>query len=152
MGTQTAEAPSVSEALRAALEASDGFRAIHERLLYLLQKEEDEDEQDFPTAYAYDTALTLLLDTQLQMSDLPRPSITADETGGIRLQWIGPERQVRLIVPADSSGREYVYFEDGESYDLADNPTPSALAQRLLWSTKLGGEYDPYQDAMRPPA
>lgn len=138
MGIQTAEAPSVSGALREALEASESFRVIHDRLLHLLQEEGNEEDQDFPTAYAYDTALTLLLDTQLEMSELPRPSVTADETGGIRLQWISPERQVRLIVPADGSGREYVYFEAGESYDLENNPTPSVLAQRLRWFMEQG--------------
>lgn len=130
---QIMEPPTVSKALREALAANEGFRVIHERLLRLLQKDEDEEDQVFPTAYAYDTALTLLLDVQLQVRKLPRPSVTADETGGIRLQWIGPERQVRLIVPPDSSGREYAYFEIGESYDLEDNPSPATLAQRLRW-------------------
>ena len=135
MVSQIVEKPAVSEALGQALATSESFRAIHERLLHLLQNDEDEEDQDFPTPYAYDKALALLLDTQLQMQNPPRPSITADETGGIRLQWLGPDRQVRLIIPADSHGREYVYFETKESYDLEDNPSPTALAQHLRWFT-----------------
>ncbi len=130
---QIMEPPAVSKVLHETLAANEGFRVIHERLLRLLQKDEDEEDQVFPTAYAYDTALTLLLDTQLQMRNLPRPSVTADETGGIRLQWIGQERQVRLVVPPDSSGREYVYFELGKLYDLENNPSAVALAQHLRW-------------------
>ena len=138
MISQTLKEPAVNQALRKALKTSEGFRAIHERLLHLLQNDEDEEDQDFPTSYAYDKALALLLDTQLQMQKLPRPSITADETGGIRLQWLGPDRQVRLVIPADSHGREYVYFETKESYDLEDTPSAMALAQHLRWFAGQG--------------
>jgi hypothetical protein len=123
----------MSETLREALAASEGFRTAHARLLQLSEEDADEEDQVFPTSYAYHAALALLLDTQRQIGDLPRPSVTADETGGIRVQWIRPERQVRLVVPAEKGGRHYLYFETEKDYDLEDNPSPMRLAERLQW-------------------
>ena len=122
-----------SRKLNTALETSNNFRLIHARLLNLLQEDEDEEDQTFPSNYAFNTALTLLLDARLHVSDLPRANVTADETGGIRVQWISPERQVRLVVPAENSGRQYLYFETEKDYDLEDNPSPKHLAERLRW-------------------
>ncbi len=122
-----------SSNLNTALESSSGFRLIHARLLDLLQEDEDEEEQTFPSNYAFNTALALLLDARLHVSDLPRANVTADETGGIRLQWISPKRQVRLVVPAENGGRQYLYFETEEDYNLEDNPSPTHLAERLRW-------------------
>ena len=117
---------------RTALETSPSFRALHERLVSLLQNEAGEEEA-VPTGHAYSTALALLLDAHSLVEDFPRASITADETGGIRIQWLQPDRQVRLIIPAEKSGRQYLYFETDRSYDLEDDPSPTALAQRLRW-------------------
>ena len=112
--------------------SSDGFRVIHSRLMRLL--EEDPDERTVPpTDYAYRTALAVLSETQRLSGDLPRASVTGDETGGLRVQWIGPERQVRLVIPAGSAGRHYVYHEAGQDYELVDDPSPALLSERLRW-------------------
>lgn len=120
-------------ALKAALAQSEGFRMIHSRLLHLLDRDDEEEDQVMPTSHACNTALSLLLDTQTHLNDLPRANVTIDETGGIRVQWISPERQVRLAIPAHNEGRQYVYFETASDYDLEDNPSPAALAQHLRW-------------------
>jgi len=119
--------------LNTALGSSEGFRVIHTRLLGLLQEDEDEDEQTSPSSYALNTTLALLLGALPQMKDLPRANVTADETGGVRVQWISPERQVRLVVPVEKGGRQYLYFETEKDYDLEDNPNSTRLAERLMW-------------------
>lgn len=119
--------------LNTALESSEGFRVIHARLLDLLRADEEEEEQAFPSSHAFNTALSLLLGTWLRLGDLPRANVTADEAGGVRVQWMSPERQVRLVVPAEDGGRLYLYFETGSEYALEDDPSPTYLAERLRW-------------------
>lgn len=127
-----------SGALSAALAQSEGFRVIHSRLLHLLERDDEEEDQVMPTSHAYNMALSLLLDTQKLFQDMPPANVTADETGGIRVQWISPERQVRLVIPAQSEGRQYVYFEASNDYNLEDNPSPAALAKQLRWFLEQG--------------
>lgn len=119
--------------LNMALKSSEGFRVIHARLLDLLQADEEEVEQAFPSSHAFNTALSLLLGARLRLGDLPRANVTADEAGGVRVQWMSPERQVRLIVPAEDGGRLYLYSEAGSEYALEDNPSHTYLAERLRW-------------------
>ena len=121
-----------SAALQDALAASEGLRVIHARLMRL--REEDPDEEPIPPSeYACRTVLTLLLKTQRLLGDMPRASVTGDEAGGLRVLWIGPQRQGRLVVPAESAGRHYVYYETGQSYDLVEAPGPTLLSERLRW-------------------
>ncbi|MDQ2686500.1 MAG: hypothetical protein M3Y28_01390 [Armatimonadota bacterium] len=119
--------------LAPALEHSEGIRIVHTRLVSLLAgAEEDEDEpHDKPTAYAYNTALQLLIETQSYLPAFPKAAVTADETGGVRIQWTWPERQVRLIVPCDNTGRYYLYHESGDDYDVQEKPSPADLAHWL---------------------
>ena len=124
--------------LNTALESSEGFRIVHARLLDLLRADEEEEQQSFPNSHAFNAALALLLGARLHLGDLPRANVTADEAGGVRVQWISPERQVRLVVPAEDGGRLYLYFEADRGHGLEDDPSPASLAQALRGFTSGG--------------
>lgn len=121
--------------LSAALEnQASGFGLVHSRLLNLLLDDEEDEEQVKPTGYAFNTALRLLLETDQNIGTLPKAAVTTDEDGGLRIQWHRPDRSVRLIIPAGSGGKHYIYYESDDNYDAEDyDPSTAALslAQRL---------------------
>lgn len=63
----------------------------------------------------------------------PLGTIYADGDGGIRLEWIRPDRELRLVVPASSSGRSYLYHEQGAEYGADYSPSVAELGSRLSW-------------------
>jgi hypothetical protein len=64
----------------------------------------------------------------------PKPLITTDDVGGIRLSWITENKQVRANFGARPELRSYVYFESGSEHDV-EPLDPQHLAGRLAWLT-----------------
>jgi hypothetical protein len=109
-------------------------RAIVSRLLELLDYDEDEVR---PTNYAFSTAWNLLLTAVWHLPHgLPDAVAYTDEDGGIRCEWRHASRQLRLIVPAESHGRHYIYHEEGDNYSAEDPVSPETLAVWLRWLTE----------------
>lgn len=115
-----------------------GLRAVLERLA-ALQEEEEVDDYGIsrPTDYAYDTACDLVVGAASHLGGrFPRGSASTDSEGGIRVEWIHREREVRLIVPAHEGGRMYVYHEAGEEYAVEEMVSAAILAHWLEWLTE----------------
>jgi hypothetical protein len=115
------------------------YDIIISRLLDLLHHEEQDDEEEdeygalFPTSYALERALSLLTQTyQLVGNFFTRAAVTTSFEGGIRIQWIHPHASVRLVIPANQDGQEYIYFEAGDEYGTEDVSSLN-LAKRLVW-------------------
>src|SRR5262249_8565369 len=103
------------------------------RLESLLDEEETDDYGVLrPTEYAFNTAWELLVGASHEMTgSFPRASVSTDSEGGIRVQWLRPERQVRLVIPSVEGKRQYIYHEEGDRYDLEETVSASTLARWL---------------------
>jgi len=110
------------------------FKQVYADLI-ALQREEDEDDYIYkPTNYAFGTAERLLLIAYLSVnSDIPRPAITPDGEGGLRLEWRVPDREVRLICPAQPHRQPYIYYEADDNYKVVENVEGKTLAFWLTW-------------------
>lgn len=68
---------------------------------------------------------------------IPQGTICTDGDGGLRLEWIRPDRELRLVVSASPQGRSYLYHEQGDDYGAdygADYaPSDSELSRWLTW-------------------
>ena len=63
----------------------------------------------------------------------PVGTIYADGDGGLRLEWIRPDRELRLIVSASPQGRSYLYREQGDDYGADYAPNADELGKWLNW-------------------
>lgn len=63
----------------------------------------------------------------------PAGTISADRDGGLRLEWIRPNRELRLVVSASQRGRSYVYHEQGDDYAADYAPNANELSKWLNW-------------------
>lgn len=63
----------------------------------------------------------------------PWGTIYADGDGGLRLEWIRPDRELRLIVSASPQGRSYLYHEQGDDYGADYAPSDGELRRWLNW-------------------
>ena len=77
-----------------------------------------------PTQFAFERVTEVLSRAYSTINqrghEFPRGSVTTDETGGIRIEWFGDDRAVRLAIPANKVGHEYIYHERGNSYGTVD--------------------------------
>jgi hypothetical protein len=111
-----------------------GSRATVKQLLELLDYEEDDVR---PTSYAFSAVWNLLLTAVGHLpGGLPSAVVYTDEEGGIRCEWRHAPRQLRLIVPAESHGRHYIYHEEGDNYCAEEPVSPEMLAVWLRWLTE----------------
>lgn len=102
---------------------------------------EDEDGVLRPTMRALQRTNKILLDASTVFllswrgSDsqlvFPKGFVSTDNEGGIRIEWMWPNSSVRLIVPATTDGKEYIYFEFGEQRG-SHRRVDGALLARLL--------------------
>jgi len=66
-------------------------------------------------------------------SAFPPGTIYADGNGGLRLEWIRPDRELRLVISASAQGRSYLYHEAGADYGADYAPSADKLGRRLNW-------------------
>jgi hypothetical protein len=64
---------------------------------------------------------------------LPLGTMCADGDGGLRLEWVRPDHELRLVVSASPEGRSYIYHEQGSDYAADYSPTADSLSYRLNW-------------------
>lgn len=84
---------------------------------FLLEPEDDPDYISVPTATAFAALITSLggaITTAKQV--LPRPLISPDGLGGLRVEWRINDRQLRFI--ARASEAPYLYHQDSNGYDV----------------------------------
>ena len=63
----------------------------------------------------------------------PAGTIYGDGDGGLRLEWIRPDRELRFVVSASPQGRSYLYHEKGDDYKADYAPSDSELSRWLTW-------------------
>ncbi len=109
---------------------------VIDEIFQLLAPEEDEEKDFCPTLYAARHALTLLSDPDLQIVEqLPETIVFPTGEQGLRLHWHKNEREVRLLIPSQESLPTFIYFEEGEFYDMCKLQNASDLAEHLQWLT-----------------
>jgi hypothetical protein len=72
---------------------------------------EEERETDEPiTEYAFSTARALLNYVPLVMFDrVPDPLLTPDGAGGLRIEWLQDNRNVRVVIPPNPERQTFIY-------------------------------------------
>jgi hypothetical protein len=96
--------------------------------------EEDEDER--PSAWAFDTTSRLVHDAGAVLAgDFPPGAISSDGAGRLRVEWKYSARQLRLVVPAGADGKSYIYHQDGGNFGIVKDLTAASLAGWLTWLT-----------------
>ena len=108
---------------------------IFRDLRALLREEVDQPDSSFlaPTDYAISSLLGLLNRVYSSKDEFPRPRIAPDGEGGIRLNWIQPERELRLVLPATPDQRKYIYHQAGREYAAEYDVSEATLAYWLRW-------------------
>jgi hypothetical protein len=98
-----------------------GIARVTERLEALRNEEDEDGYINRPTEHALQITLDLLQSAYpLVGAGLPRPIITPDGLGGIRIEWRQGGEDIRLVCPAEPTGRLYIY------YNLVDESNPGA--------------------------
>jgi len=117
--------------------SSSDITVTLKRLVALLEEDEmDEYGILQPSQSAFKLAMRLVVDAYEAMSDrFPKASASTDEEGSIRLTWSKqlPECEVRLVCPATSEQKAYLYHEIGDNYTVERDVTASVLVQWLEW-------------------
>ncbi|NJL11215.1 MAG: hypothetical protein HC908_16525 [Calothrix sp. SM1_7_51] len=117
--------------------SSSNITVTLKRLVALLEEDETDEYGILqPSQSAFKLAMRLVVDAYEAMGDFfPRASASTDSEGGIRLTWSkqSPEREVRLVCPADAEQPAYLYHEMEESYAVERDVTASILVQWLEW-------------------
>lgn len=111
-------------------ENSTNFR---ERLFELTQDKYDE-EFLAPTNFAYQSILTFLDSLSKSFNKrLPVPSFIPDGEGGIRAEWEILGRELRLVCPAKPDWKPYIYYEEGDSYDVKKDLKVGTFIKWFSW-------------------
>jgi hypothetical protein len=84
------------------------------------------------TANARMVAKALLSGTE-NKGFLPDGDLYPDSEGGLRVEWEFDRREVRLIVHAHELGENYIYWQDGEEYNIVTPISVNILSGRLRW-------------------
>ena len=94
------------------------------------------------TEHAYQSARAIvesaygrLLAGGAQVDNLPTPTVTTDDRGGIKLSWESEDRHVRTTFAAAQHMRSYLYFESPQE-QAVEALQPSVLSSRLKWMLK----------------
>jgi hypothetical protein len=102
--------------------------------LKTLVKEEAESEQPI-TPFAYATTYRVLHAAYRNAdTELPLPSISPDGEGGIWVEWMRPGRNVRMVIPAQSTSRSYIFHrvDDVPGIDRLSGTTLAELLKTVI--------------------
>lgn len=117
---------------------ADWSRSVVEAIDSLLAVREDEVPA---TQYAYEKARSIVesaygrVRAQMNVPEvIPRPAVTTDDVGGVRLSWRANAKQVRANFGARDGLRSYIYFESDHEHDV-EELNADRLAGRLAWLT-----------------
>ena len=109
-----------------------------ERINRLLEDNEEDEygEIIIPTEYAIQTAIELVSKAaKLIPKRFFKAWISTEDLGGVRLDWSKPEseKEVRLVIPAISHNKIYLYHETINEYGIEYNVSAKTLSLWLSW-------------------
>lgn len=111
-----------------------GLTDLLNQLAALMEAEDYDDDFFSPTESAAARMRGFLEGVSgLLTTALPSGTLYADGDGGLRLEWIRPNRELRLVISAFPQGRSYIYHEQGDEYAADYSPTVSELGKWLNW-------------------
>lgn len=113
--------------------------------LITLRQEGPEDEYGIlrPTDFAFEAAVSLLIDCAIELSvthhrKMPRGCASSDSEGGIRIEWVRPQTSVHLAIPAQQQPRRcYIYHEDAGDFGVEHAVSAKELA---VWLARVEDE------------
>ena len=112
----------------------DGLSDLLDQLDLLVEAEDYDDDFRPPTESSVARMRGFLEGANgILKSAFPAGTICADGDGGLRLEWIRPDRELRLIVSASLQGRSYLYHEQGNEYAADYAPNADELGRWLNW-------------------
>jgi hypothetical protein len=89
-----------------------------------------------PTQFAFNELQRIFESVQLTIStSLTLGAVYPDGDGGIRVEWIYGEREVKLIIKNESTDRHYLFFKRGKAYGGVYDITPTRVEDYLNWLT-----------------
>lgn len=116
-------------------------RSIVAAIDALLSRDEDE---VAPTPYAYEKARSIVESAYAEINKargqkprgvpeiFPRPLVTTDDVGGIRLSWRAGSKHLTVNFGATAQRKSYVYFETNADHGVHELQA-NALAAKLGW-------------------
>jgi len=111
----------------------ENMLAFREKLFELTQDDYDE-EFIAPTNFAYQS-IVQFLDGLSNFFDrtLPIPNFIPDGEGGIRAEWNIQGREIRLVCPAKSDWKPYIYFEESNYYEVEKDLKLGTFIKGFSW-------------------
>lgn len=123
-----------TDAVPALADKEDGTESTFSQLCRLPYMEEDED-YTRPTAYAFESALTLLLSARDSLYQSacgsPRASFGTTDKGSILIYWRKPDRSVQAVVPSQPTGDGYIQVMEGFTLKTYQGLEGQTLAKML---------------------
>lgn len=88
-----------------------------------------------PTPFAFKRMRGFLANTFLVTNNFPFGTIYPDQSGGLRVDWVHADKELRLIVPSVENMRQYIWYMSGTDHGLVDNVSALKLGELLNWLT-----------------
>jgi len=115
-----------------------GLDEMLKQLDALVQSDDYDDDFQSPTPSAVERMRAFLKGASGSLGTaLPLGTIYADGVGGLRVEWIRPNGELRLIISKSPEGRSYLYHEQGADYAADYSPNAIKLGKRLDWLESL---------------
>lgn len=112
-----------------------GFSGVEREIRQLLNLEEvDEFGPVRPTAISVELANKTIF--QLVQAGLEVPPLRdagTDHDGALRLAWENGPRFLELVVPRENHAAAYLYYSQGDQYNLQRDLTFNAVCERFNW-------------------
>lgn len=109
-------------------------QVVFSRLAQLLIPDPDDEESLVPSQYALDQTFDLLQGTATLLDEgLPRADVSVDDSGGIRVQWLGASKEVRLVMGSSNERRHYIYHQDPSVHAIDWNVNAPSLGRWINW-------------------
>jgi hypothetical protein len=112
-----------------------GFSGVEQEIRQLLESEEaDEFGPVRPTDNSVELARKTLF--QLVQAGFEVPPVRdagTDHDGALRLEWQNGPRFLELVVPRENHAAAYLYYSQGDQYNLQRDLTFNALRERFNW-------------------
>lgn len=101
-----------------------------------LMQEDDDDEYGVlrPTSHALFQSVQIFFNISSRIQqDLPYGAISSDYSGGIRIEWYGRNKEVRLVIPSTNEQKPYIYYENESSYNIDNSISPESIVRWFNW-------------------
>jgi hypothetical protein len=114
-----------------------GLKRLLAKLVELSYGDENDDFGRLkPTTYALFTTTLLLMRVARGLPRgvaFPHGALSTDSVGGVRIEWRNGGRNVRLVVASNPSNPHYIYYEEGEQFDVITPVSITHLRERIKW-------------------